>query len=132
MKDKIYAFGVVIVVTVIMLFVVVTLPTTTPNHHRISESKMAELINNRVNLIESATLLNELQAESFEGEEVALLIEQEGFDKFVIHYGAHSNGQQCAILCGYDKNGNMLPIILEVSHPCPPFCNFAEPEFSVK
>jgi hypothetical protein len=60
----------------------------------------------------------------FEAGQVRELLAQEGCEGLRYYYGIN-NDQPVLILVGVDADGNDMTegVILEVSHPCPPFCS---------
>lgn len=105
---------------------VITEPVPLPTDHSITEAQMLHLQSNRINFMSDGTLINTLESESFNIEQVERLVNQDDSYRLVIAYGAHDNGKQCAILYTVDEDNNRLQMILEVAHPCPPWCDFTD------
>lgn len=59
----------------------------------------------------------------FHAIQVRELLDQAEAVEFVIEKGLDDKGIEVQILTCKDKDGEELPMILEVSIPCPPVCN---------
>lgn len=69
--------------------------------------------------------LNKSQVRSFRfhSDQVKEMLNQNGAVEFVAEKGFDEKGMEVLVLHCKDEGKNILPVILEIAFPCPPFCN---------
>ena len=88
-------------------------------NHKITEEQRQEYLN-RVS--KQALSGSEVRSFRFHSDQVKELVSQDGAVEFAVEKGVDEKGSEVAILICKDKEGKKLPIMLELSQPCPPWC----------
>ena len=124
MRKFFFVVGMLVVVVAVYLTMnFVSRKVPEPTDHQVSEAYVNQLVSNRIHFMETGALKNTLTSESFEITQVRKMLDNPDAARFVIQYGAHDNGVQCAIIYCIDKDWNRLETFLEIAMGCPPNCD---------